>query len=79
MQTMPADRNPAVRQLIDAAAREPLTLTDNGTPATVILPPAEFQRLDEQDRIRREAKLRLRETVASIQAEAAEKALQPPS
>jgi hypothetical protein len=37
----------------------------------VVLSPEEFERLDEQDRIRREAKARLRQTMAAVQAEAA--------
>ena len=41
----------------------------------VVLSPAEFDRLEEQDRIRREAQARLRETISSIQREAAERGL----
>jgi hypothetical protein len=41
----------------------------------VVLSPAEFDRLEEQDRIRREAKVRLRETISLIQREAAEHGL----
>ena len=41
----------------------------------VVLSPAEFDRLEEQDRIRREAKIRLRRTLLSIQREAAERGL----
>jgi hypothetical protein len=41
----------------------------------VVLSPAEFDRLEEQDRIRREAKVRLRETISLIQREAAARGL----
>jgi prevent-host-death family protein len=65
----------AIRELIEAARNEPVTLLENGAPAAVVLSPAEFDRLDEQDRIRREAKARLRQTVTEIQREAAERGL----
>jgi len=64
-----------LRDLIDAARKEPVTVLDNGEPAAVVLSPAEFNRLDEQDRIRREAKARLRQTIASIHLEASERGL----
>jgi PHD/YefM family antitoxin component YafN of YafNO toxin-antitoxin module len=47
----------------------------NGAPAAVVLSPAEFDRLEEQDRIRREAKDRLRQTIARMQKEAADRGL----
>ncbi len=76
MRTLSADGgNIKVRQLVEAAAKEPVTLLENGEPAAVVLAPAEFHRLDEQDRIRREAKARLRETIAAIQKEAVERGL----
>jgi PHD/YefM family antitoxin component YafN of YafNO toxin-antitoxin module len=52
-----------------------LTLLDDGEPVAVVLSPQEFERLDEQDRIRREAKARLRNTIAAVQAEAAKSGL----
>jgi prevent-host-death family protein len=64
-----------LRELIDAAREEPVTVLADGERAVVVLSPAEFDRLEEQDRIRREAKARLRETVTSIQREAAERGL----
>jgi PHD/YefM family antitoxin component YafN of YafNO toxin-antitoxin module len=48
---------------------------ENGEPAAVVLSPAEFDRLDEQDRIRRDAKARLRKTISAIQKEAADRGL----
>jgi prevent-host-death family protein len=65
----------AIRELIEAAREEPVTLLENGAPAAVVLSPAEFHRLDEQDRIRRDAKSRLRQTIAEIQREAAGRGL----
>ena len=65
----------AIRELIEAARKEPLTLLENGEPAAVVLSPQEFDRLDEQDRIRRDAKARLRQTIAEIQREASERGL----
>src|SRR6202795_100121 len=64
-----------LRELIEAARKEPVTVLQNGEPAAVVLSPAEFDRLDEQDRIRREAKARLRQTIPLIQREAAERGL----
>jgi hypothetical protein len=39
------------------------------------LSPAEFDRLDAQDQIQREAKVRLRQTIAAIQKEAKDRGL----
>jgi prevent-host-death family protein len=64
-----------LRELIDAVRNEPVTVLEQGEPVAVVLSPAEFDRLEAQDRIRREAKARLRETISSIQREAAERGL----
>ena len=64
-----------LRELIDAVRDEPVTLLEKGEPVAVVLSPAEFDRMDEQDRIRRQAKERLRLTISSIQLEAAERGL----
>jgi prevent-host-death family protein len=64
-----------LRELIEAVRNEPVTVLEKGEPVAVVLSPAEFDRLEEQDRIRREAKARLRETISSIQREAAERGL----
>ena len=64
-----------LRELIEAVRNEPVTVLEKGKPVAVVLSPAEFDRLEEQDRIRREAKVRLRETISSIQREAAERGL----
>ena len=64
-----------LRELIETARREPVTVVENGEAVAVVLSPAEFDRLDEQDRIRREAKARLRQTISLIQQEAAERGL----
>ncbi|MFY9639552.1 MAG: type II toxin-antitoxin system prevent-host-death family antitoxin [Rhodomicrobium sp.] len=72
MQTLSAKiEDLKVRRLIEAARREPVTVVEDGEPVAVVLSPEEFERLDEQDRIRREAKARLRQTMAAVQAEAA--------
>jgi prevent-host-death family protein len=60
-----------LRELIEVVRNEPVTVLEQGEPVAVVLSPSEFDRLEEQDRIRREAKLRLRETISSIQREAA--------
>jgi prevent-host-death family protein len=60
-----------LRELIEVLRNEPVTVLEQGEPLAVVLSPTEFDRLEEQDRIRREAKLRLRETISSIQREAA--------
>jgi prevent-host-death family protein len=76
MRTVSADDEKIeLRKLIDAVRDEPLTVLENGEPALVLLSPAQFDRLEEQDRIRREAKERLRLTISSIQAEAVERGL----
>jgi prevent-host-death family protein len=64
-----------LRELIEAVRNEPVTVLEKGEPVAVVLSPAEFDRLEEQDRLRREAKVRLRETISSIQREAAERGL----
>jgi prevent-host-death family protein len=64
-----------LRELIEAVRNEPVTVLEKGEPVAVVLSPAEFDRLEEQDRIRREAKVRLRETISLIQREAAERGL----
>ncbi len=62
-----------MRRLIEAARKEPVTVLEDGEPVAVVLSPEEFERLDELDRIRREANARLRQTMAAVQAEAAGK------
>jgi prevent-host-death family protein len=64
-----------LRELIEAVRKEPVTVLEQGEPVAVVLSPAEFDRLEEQDRIRSEAKARLRQTISSIQREAAERGL----
>ena len=64
------------RQNCDAVVEVLAVLADFfGVERNLFLPPAEFDRLEEQDRIRREAKARLRRTISSIQREAAERGL----
>ena len=76
MRTLSADTEKiGIRELIDAVREEPVTVLANGEPAVVVLSPAAFDRLDEQDRIRREAKARLQQTISTIQREAAERGL----
>ena len=64
-----------LRELIEAVRNEPVTVLEKGAPVAIVLSPAEFDRLEEQDRIRREAKVRLRETISLIQREAAARGL----
>lgn len=64
-----------LRELVEVVRDEPVTVLEKGEPVAVVLSPTEFDRLEEQDRIRREAKVRLRETITSIQREAAERGL----
>lgn len=76
MQTLTTDaKDVKVRELIEAARREPVTVIENGERAAVVLSPAEFDRLEEQDRVRREAKDRLRRTISAVQKEAATRGL----
>jgi prevent-host-death family protein len=64
-----------LREVIEAARKEPVTVLENGAPAAVVLSPGEFERLEEQDRIRREAKARLRRTLLAAQNEASARGL----
>jgi prevent-host-death family protein len=64
-----------LRELIDAVREEPVTVLADGERAVVVLSPAEFERLGEQDRNRREAKGRLQCTIETIHREAAERGL----
>jgi prevent-host-death family protein len=76
MRTLSADiEKIGIRELIDAVRDEPVTVLANGEPAVVVLSPAEFNRLEEHDRIRREAKVRLFQTISTIHREAAERGL----
>lgn len=74
MQTLSAEET-KVSRLIEAARKAPVIVLDGGEPAAVVLSPSEFARLEEGDRIRREAKERLRKTIAAVQTEAARKGL----
>ena len=76
MRTLLADTHDTkIRELIRAARAEPVTVMEDGEPAAIVLSPAEFGRLDAQDRIRREAKVRLQQTIAAIHKEVAERGL----
>jgi prevent-host-death family protein len=74
MQTAPAENDAKVRKLIEAARKEPVLVLDNGEPAAVVLSLSEFDRLEETDRLRRDA-ARLRKTISASQAEAAKSGL----
>jgi PHD/YefM family antitoxin component YafN of YafNO toxin-antitoxin module len=79
MRTLSADtKKMKVRELIEAARNEPVVVLEDGAPVVVALSPTEFDRLDEQDRVRREAKARLRQGIAAIQREAADRGLTEP-
>ena len=75
-ETLSADKHEInLRDLIEAARKQPVTVLKNGAPAAVVLSPVEFDRLEEQDRIRREPKDRLRQTIARMHKEAADRGL----
>jgi prevent-host-death family protein len=79
MRTLSADTEKiGIRELIDAVREEPVMVLANGEPAVVVLSPAQFDRLEEHQRIRREAKARLLETISTIHQEAAERGLTEP-
>ena len=76
MRVLSADREKTkIEDLIQAAQGEPVTVLENGQPVVVVLSPGEFMRLDQQDRLRREAKDRLRATIAAIHREAADRGM----
>ena len=76
MRTLSNDAEPIqLRDVIEAARKEPVMVLENGEPVAVVLSPQEFTRLDQQDRIRRDAKMRLQRTIADMQKEAAERGL----
>ena len=64
-----------VRELIDAARHEPVSVVRDGKQAAVVLSPKEFERLDAQDRIRREAAARLKRTIAAIHQDITDRGL----
>ena len=64
-----------IHTIARAAQREPVTVLAEGEAAFVALSPGEFERLEEQDRIRREAKGELKRVVARMRAHAAEQGL----
>ena len=45
-----------LRELIEVVQNEPVTILEQGEPVAVVLSPTEFDRLEEQARVRREAK-----------------------
>jgi PHD/YefM family antitoxin component YafN of YafNO toxin-antitoxin module len=76
MKTVSADsRDIKIRELIEAAREEPVVVTEKDARAAIVLSPSDFDRLDEADRIRREAKDRLRQTISAMQAHAADRGL----
>jgi PHD/YefM family antitoxin component YafN of YafNO toxin-antitoxin module len=62
-----------IREVIDASRTEPVAIIDNGETSAIVVSPAEFARLDAQDRIRREAKSRLLRTIAAIHKDVADR------
>ena len=74
MRTLSTDQTD-IRRVIELASVEPITLIDSAGPAAVVLSLSEFNRLDAQDTIRRDAKARLLKTIADIQADAAARGL----
>jgi PHD/YefM family antitoxin component YafN of YafNO toxin-antitoxin module len=76
MRTLAADtQDTKVREIIRAAQGEPVTVLEDGKPAVIVLSLGEFARLNEQDRIRQEAKARLKQTIAAIHADVAARGL----
>jgi PHD/YefM family antitoxin component YafN of YafNO toxin-antitoxin module len=69
--TSPAD----VPTIARAARHGPVTVLAEGEPAFVAVSPAEFERLEEQDRIRRQAGLELKQVLARMRTNAVEKGL----
>ena len=59
-----------VRTIARAAKHEPVTVFAEGEEAFVAVSPGKFDRLEEQDRIRRQAALELRHVVARMRAHA---------
>jgi PHD/YefM family antitoxin component YafN of YafNO toxin-antitoxin module len=73
MRTMTAEKSDTkMREVIDASRTEPVAILDNGVTSAIVLSPSEFARLDGQDRIRREAKARLLQTIAAIHKDVTE-------
>jgi PHD/YefM family antitoxin component YafN of YafNO toxin-antitoxin module len=58
-----------------AAKHEPVTVFAEGQDAFVAVSPEEFDRLEEQDRIRRQAALELRQVVARMREHAVKEGL----
>jgi PHD/YefM family antitoxin component YafN of YafNO toxin-antitoxin module len=76
MRTLTAEMHDTkVREIIHAAQGEPVTVLEDGKPAAIVLSPIEFARLSEQDVVRREAKARLRQTIAAMHKDATARGL----
>ncbi len=69
--TAPTD----IRVIARVAQQEPVKVVAEGEAAFVAVSPDEFDRLEEQDRIRREARVELKQVVARMQAYAADQGL----
>jgi PHD/YefM family antitoxin component YafN of YafNO toxin-antitoxin module len=69
--TAPTD----IRTIARAAQREPVRVVAEGEAAFVAVSPGEFDRLEEQDRVRREARDELKHIVARMRTHAAEQGL----
>ena len=76
MRTMIAEKaDTKIHEVIDASRTEPVAIIDNGQTSAIVLSPAEFARLDAQDRIRREAKARLLLTIEAIHKDVTDRGL----
>ena len=70
MRTVSADTQEAnLNTLIEAAQIEPVAILEKGTRRAILVSSSEYDRLSLDDRIRREAKLRLKRTMAAMQVE----------
>ena len=67
--------NPNIRDLATIAKRGPVTVMQNNAPVAVVVSAEEFAKLDEDNRIRREAKVRLLSLMEDAGRQAEERGL----
>ena len=67
--------NPNIRDLATIAKRGPVPVMQNNAPVAVVVSAEEFARLDEDNRIRREAKVRLLSLMEDAGRQAEERGL----
>ena len=64
------ENDEALKALIEASKVEPIAVVSEGETVAYVVSRDDYERLNEQQRIRRVAKLRLKQTITELQREA---------